>query len=464
MSQSLSRVFLSHATPEDNEFTRWLAAKLASVGYDVWCDFDELRGGDIFWDKIEATMRNEAARLIAVVSSKSYKKDGVKKEWALAATIEKTRPGFVIPVRLGDFDFSELPILLHQKNVIDFGVDWFAGLRQVLDALEHATVPKSDTNSAATALSILRQGQKLDNDFSDQIEQLDSNWLEIQSLPEAIEVNQILDKQRQIPLTDRNRALPWFEINDRIVGFARRSDMAELFRGQLTLRAAEACLTEDFLAGRVDLVTRVRPRDAQARVNFLLRQAWDLLAQRKGLSQYKLANDTLAWYVPLDMLPKQKAAFIDADSKQRRRQLAGTSQVNKVNWHYGVSVFPVLSSPRHFELHGHIVFSNLDGSLVDVQRMHRLRRSFCRNWWNDRWRGFLRAYLALLSNGEATISLPVGSERAITVVATPSRFVSTVGLLDYTNITDDEIVELVASEPEFADDEDQDADENEGAA
>ena len=132
MSQTLSRIFLSHATPEDNEFTRWLAAKLASVGYDVWCDFAELRGGDIVCDKIEATMRTEAARLIAVVSSKSYKKDGVKKEWALAATIERTRPGFVIPVRIGDFDFSELPILLHQKNVIDFGVDWFAGLRQDL--------------------------------------------------------------------------------------------------------------------------------------------------------------------------------------------------------------------------------------------------------------------------------------------------------------------------------------------
>jgi len=464
MNQSLERVFLSHATPEDNEFTRWLAAKLTAGGYDVWCDFDELRGGDLFWDKIEATMRNEAARLIAVVSPISYKKDGVKKEWALAATIEKSRPGFVIPVRIGNFDFSELPIFLHQKNVLDFGADWASGLHQVLSALEHAKVKRRDVGLASSALLVLHQGQKLDVVLSDQPERLDSNWCEIQALPDAIEFTQILDKQRQIPLTGRNRTIPWFEIHDQIVGFARRSDIVENFRGQLTLRPVQAYLTEDFLSGRVDFVGRVPPRHAQARVNYLVRQAWDLYAEKKGLMPYKLANDALAWYVPLDMLPKQKSTFIDSDSKQRRRQLAGTSNVNKVNWHYGVSAFPVLTSPRRIELHGHIVFSNLDGSLVDVQRMHRLRRSFCRNWWNDRWRGFLRAYLALLSSGEAKICLPVGSERAVTILSTPMPFFSSVGLRDGAAIADDEAVELVEEEPEFADEDDLDNDIDEGTA
>ena len=74
-----SRIFLSHATPEDNEFTRWLAAKLSIAGYDVWCDFDELKGGDIHWDKIETTIRHDSYRLIAVVSPASYMKDACQK-------------------------------------------------------------------------------------------------------------------------------------------------------------------------------------------------------------------------------------------------------------------------------------------------------------------------------------------------------------------------------------------------
>ena len=461
MPSSITRVFLSHATPEDNEFTRWLAAKLAAVGYDVWCDFDELRGGDLFWAKIEATIRHEAVRLIAVVSSISINKEGVKNEWALAATIEKSRPGFVIPVRIGNFDFSDLPILLHQKNVIDFGRDWHSGLREVIDTLDHAGVPKSDKPSAAQALTILQHGQKLDIQFCEQAEQLDSNWIQMLSLPPAIEASRILDKQRQVPVTERNRVLPWFELNDRIIGFARHSDTVDAFRGQLTLRQAEACSTEDFLAGRVTIVTPVRPRDAHARVNFLLRQAWDLFAQSRGLSEYLLANNTRAWYVPLNLLPKQKAAFVDVDTKSRRRQLAGTSQKNKVNWHYGVSIFPVLASPQRFELHGHIVFTELDGSLVDVRRMHRLRRSFCRSWWNDRWRGFLRAYLAFLSDGAETIEIPVGSGRVVSVVATPVRFVSPMGLQDSAETADDDVVELVDPEPEFQDDDDADDDQGE---
>ena len=31
-------VFLSHANPEDNEFTLWLALRLAAEGFPVWCD------------------------------------------------------------------------------------------------------------------------------------------------------------------------------------------------------------------------------------------------------------------------------------------------------------------------------------------------------------------------------------------------------------------------------------------
>jgi hypothetical protein len=37
-------LFLSHANPEDNDFTRWLALQLAKDGYGAWCDhsFDSL--------------------------------------------------------------------------------------------------------------------------------------------------------------------------------------------------------------------------------------------------------------------------------------------------------------------------------------------------------------------------------------------------------------------------------------
>jgi hypothetical protein len=36
-------VFISHANPEDNDFTRWLALQLAEDGYGVWSDLAKLQ-------------------------------------------------------------------------------------------------------------------------------------------------------------------------------------------------------------------------------------------------------------------------------------------------------------------------------------------------------------------------------------------------------------------------------------
>lgn len=64
-------IFISHATPEDNGFVRWLGARLELAGFRVWHDLDRLKGGDHFWDKIEKAIREESFRFLAVVSKVS---------------------------------------------------------------------------------------------------------------------------------------------------------------------------------------------------------------------------------------------------------------------------------------------------------------------------------------------------------------------------------------------------------
>jgi len=46
-------VFISHANPEDNDFAWWLAAQLMNAGYKVWCDLENLIGGEDFWCELE---------------------------------------------------------------------------------------------------------------------------------------------------------------------------------------------------------------------------------------------------------------------------------------------------------------------------------------------------------------------------------------------------------------------------
>jgi hypothetical protein len=45
--------------------------------------------------------------------------------------------------------------------------------------------------------------------------------------------------------------------------------------------------------------------------------------------------------------------------------------------------------------------------------MHVLRRSFCKNWWNDRWRDLTLAFVSWLSAGDEVISLHVGCSASI---------------------------------------------------
>jgi hypothetical protein len=66
-----SMLFISHANPEDNEFTRWLALRLANEGYPVWCDLTKLLGGEDFWEEIEFAIRNRTAKFLFVVSRAS---------------------------------------------------------------------------------------------------------------------------------------------------------------------------------------------------------------------------------------------------------------------------------------------------------------------------------------------------------------------------------------------------------
>ena len=447
-------IFLSHATPEDNEFTRWLAGKLTLAGYSVWYDLDRLKGGDYFWNKIEDAIRNQSIRMIAIVSEASHKKDGVRNEWDLGVTIEKQIPGFLIPIRIDDFDFSQLPITLHRKNVIDFNQGWHFGLTRLIDTLGDSKIDSDEASDPANAKLWLPSTPENTIDWVDRQETLESNWLPIISLPPALETTRILSDVRRIQITERTRNLPWFEFGDQIVGFAPRKNLVELFKDIVALEVNSAIETSSFIKnGTTWGIHKVSAFDARNRVSTLVRLAWDLKMEALGLKPYELSSRRLAWYVPSGFLPKGKVEFVDADGKLRKRQLTGTSQKYKVNWHYAVSVHPVLDDIRRIELSAHIIFSDLDDHLIEsVSRMHQLRRGFCKSWWTDRWRGFLRAFLALISEGADKIALPVGGQRAIEISSLPISFQSPKGLSDIGNVEEEDEVQLEENIGDLLDD------------
>ena len=75
-SKTKKLIFISHANPNDNDFTIWLSARLASDGYEVWSDLTHLVGGEVFWKDIDESLRQYTIKFISVLSPVSVTKRG----------------------------------------------------------------------------------------------------------------------------------------------------------------------------------------------------------------------------------------------------------------------------------------------------------------------------------------------------------------------------------------------------
>ena len=148
---------------------------------------------------------------------------------------------------MDEIPFGDFPISLHRKNVIDFVGGWHRGLVQIVDTLEDAHAPKvADPDPSLIRHWLL--GQAADAIVrTDAKEWLDSSWLRIVSLPPAIETARILSSTRGVCETEENRRLPWFEHEDRIVGFAKAQELVELMAGSVMLQAANAVDAKTFV-------------------------------------------------------------------------------------------------------------------------------------------------------------------------------------------------------------------------
>ena len=137
-------VFISHATPDDNIFAAWLATKLELCGYKVWVDLNNLNPSVDFWETIDKTIRENTIKFIFIASKTSCdaRRDGIKKELAVADRMKREIPNFILPVRIDNVSFNEFPIEILRLNALDFSLDWAKGLEDVLKHLSDENIPK----------------------------------------------------------------------------------------------------------------------------------------------------------------------------------------------------------------------------------------------------------------------------------------------------------------------------------
>ena len=81
-------IFVSKATPGDDDFVLWLAPKLEAMGYRVFADILCLDTGDRWRKILTDTLYQRAVKMILCCSTETLEREGVQEEIEIAKSLE----------------------------------------------------------------------------------------------------------------------------------------------------------------------------------------------------------------------------------------------------------------------------------------------------------------------------------------------------------------------------------------
>jgi hypothetical protein len=433
-------VFLSHANPEDNEFTLWLTLQLANEGYRVWCDLTQLLGGEDFWHDAERAIRERAIKLIYVLSTTSNTKEGPLQELQVAKNVARNEhlADFIIPALIDGLSYSQFNIQLARINAIPFVDGWAKALQILLTKLRKDGVPTSSSFSPTAVASWWRTQFSAEQGILNVPEDYLSNWFPIRSLPSQVYLHQL--SKSGIGRLDIPPELPYpaFQHNRFIVSFAPADD----FAGQLgsSLSIEDSCLVP--ITGPDTELPGLRPLDRRQTRDFVVRllaMAWNQMIRERRLPTYELSNRARCFYFTTGLTQNDSVSFTRSDGRRTFRKVVGQKRLSGVSlqaatirfWHFGVQAKPLVYPTAAYIIKPHVLFS-ADGSQIwdSKRRLHRARRSQCKNWWNPEWRDRILATMAWLAVGKADIEVGLGTNLTISVSRFPRTFTSPVSYRD----------------------------------
>ena len=419
-------VFISHATPEDNAFTLWLGGKLTALGYQVFADLLRLKGGDD-WERIlEDAIRNKAKRFLLVATPLGVQKQGVRNEITLANETAKrlNEDGFIVPLRLAAY---APPLQIAHAQYINFEKGWAEGLTELIALLDEVGVPKNALGDNAQTWQSLQL--KDARTVGSGPELLVSNWLAIKTLPAsiafydfkggiAIGAAQAAVRACTIPIAAHNRGF---------ISFAPLHQLQDYFGPNLPLQIVDTCETDAFLSSGWPS-QRLSPKDCRPKFTDISRRALDTYFESKGLRPFEYADGRNAWWATSRHVTMDQKSFAWADLKGRR-QLVGRSEKRGFYWHYGVSCWARSGPIRHVRVAGRVVFTSNGHELIgDARRVHRMRRTFCKGWRNDKWRDLLLAFWFWLAEGAEFVDIALGEGVAMRLGLPPKTFDAAFGI------------------------------------
>jgi len=413
----LNKIFISHATPDDNDFTKWLSLKLIALGYEVWCDLLYLKKGTDFWSSIETEIRENTFKFLIVQSEISNKREGVLKELAVAAKVKKQLQDetFIIPLAIDNkLSYDDINIELVRLNSIDFKTSWAKGLQDLIEALEKQNVPKNvpDPNKSNLLYQqIFLQGKSV----MEKDEIYYSNWFPIISFPDELRFHKYewrLPKDFDV----KTLTFPAIRYKDYLCTFAWEYDFmyhlpkTEKYNSNDTIKISVADIFSETYNSEF-----ISNAECQRLIVQLINRGFALRMKEKVVRQYEMST-RVAYWIEKGTLEKDKFNKI---------QLVG--KILDKNWHFGITAACKLYPYNVLMVSSHIFFTS-DGKtlIISKDQQHRARRKQGAKWWNNDWRTKLLAFVKYISDDENSFYLEMGSEEKIKISNLPLQFLGKV--------------------------------------
>ena len=425
-------IFITKATPEDNEFTEWLAPRVEAAGYRVFADILNLEVGERWRKTLTHTLQDRAVKQLLICTDVGLQKGGVQEEIGIATDVSREigDDKFILPLRVKRF---KKVFGMGELQYLNFEGSYADGLAESLEALEKQNVPKLNEPLIQPQWEQHRRRNEMPIEGRD--ETLTSNWVAIESAPDDIAYVAPTGPCDRDKLKKRAKSFgfPTYPYLSGFITFSSPLEMAEHFEGFGPIKTIAAIRLSTFVEqGWSEL--DIRRREASNILVALFRQAWERHLSAIGFQEYEWASGLGHHAAPSQVRINERIAWGPKEGK--RRSVLRNVARGRV-WSYGVSAIPNLYPFPHFRLKARVLFSDLkenpqgdedrQGAVIDDKdKQHRYRRSDCKGWRNKAWHGRMMAFLELMAGDDPYISLPVGAGNDLVLGVMPMQMISPV--------------------------------------
>lgn len=431
-------IFISHATPADNEFSIWIASRLEMLGYKTWIDKKGLLGGERFWATIQKAI-DTSAKVLLVYSKNITTQDGTLKqgiedeiEYAKSIARQYGLKDFIIPLHIDDSSYN-LAIGLPNINHIPFDNNWADGLKQLIKKLEKDSVPKN-FDSEKSSFTEWYENEYISNcSIIPAYELFYTSWWSVADMPERFYMYQFSNAKQAKAIRDLNRDIPISLLSNVLSSFDENLSYLVERDGEIIDVQPEQKYSfslNDILSG-FESDKFPQHRDAENHFKRLLYCTISNLFRYKGLWKYEMSNKRQAYFLPKYDNPRRIVFTYPFSTRKKSKSILGKFE-DIETWHYAISIQTILFPFVGFSIKSHILFTS-DGFKIidDDKKLHSYRRRKGKRFFNEQWRDLQLAYLQQLKDKDGDIKIKVSlDDQTLKMKEWPETFWSEVGYID----------------------------------